>query len=274
MMPFFTSTIIIAIAAAAVSSAHRIHHTRVMRGLQTDTSINHSSMDMITSEMSNSTMDMQSSAINNNLSDDDYRCPVCGMSTMNMGYNNLNHVGFVNGQIIYTCGMAARSFGDYGFDLTDTAYLAANIAEFIVNPSDATNYAECRSSCDECTNGIKDPLTGDNVNTSNYQYVCLSNGQKIYFASAANRVKYLNNVKLEPRYLVNNTICQNTACADGESITALSAAAQAFVPETTSTNSSDSLGETGGTNAVIAVKAPMHTVFALTCVLTAISCMT
>ncbi|GMF36720.1 unnamed protein product [Phytophthora fragariaefolia] len=66
----------------------------------------------------------------------DGECPVSGMSTKDMCYDN--HISFANGQAIYTCGMAGRSFDDYSFDVTDTSNLAANVAKFIVNSTDAS----------------------------------------------------------------------------------------------------------------------------------------
>ena len=55
------------------------------------------------------------------------KCPSCGMSTTKMGYNNLNYVEFTNGQRIYSCGMEPRAFEAYPFQVTDTAYIAANM---------------------------------------------------------------------------------------------------------------------------------------------------
>ncbi|CEG46627.1 conserved hypothetical protein [Plasmopara halstedii] len=231
-MRAYTSYVALAIAAAEFSSSygHRLHHSHVARHLQ---------MDMEMSPSMNMT-----SAQNASLSDEEYSCPVCGMSTKDMGYNNLNHIGFVNGQTIYTCGMAPRSFDDYSFELTDTAYLAANVAEFIINSTDASAYAECENTCDECEDGIRDPVTGDNITTSNFQYVCLNNGQKIYFASLSSKDEYLSNVNSEPRYLVDSIICGNSTCADANNITSLSLAAQAFVPELDKSNDSGAAGNT------------------------------
>ncbi|GMF35794.1 unnamed protein product [Phytophthora lilii] len=222
--------------AVSATSAHRMHHSHAMRGLQDMSGMDMSSMDMKSSSTSSSTMDMSmtmdmsssSTATTGSVSSEDFKCPVCGMSTKDMGYDNLNHIGFAHGQTVYTCGMAARSFDDYTFEVTDTAYLAANVAEFIINSTDATTYAECSDSCDECADGIKDPVTGDDITTSNYQYVCLNNGQKIYFASTASKNEYLTKVNSEPRYLVDSIICEIKTCSDAENITVLSAAAQAF----------------------------------------------
>ncbi|KAG7376290.1 hypothetical protein PHYPSEUDO_013792 [Phytophthora pseudosyringae] len=270
-----SSYMAVAFAAAAVSSAsaHRMHHSHAMRGLQMDMS----SMDM-TSSTSSSTMDMSmdmsssSTTSSAATSDEDYTCPVCGMSTKDMGYDNLNHIGFAHGQTIYTCGMAARSFDDYSFDVTDTTYLAANVAEFIVNSTDATAYAECKDSCDECADGIKDPVTGDDVTTSNYQYVCLTNGQKIYFASTASKNEYQNSVNSEPRYLVDNIICENETCSDAENVTVLSAAAQAFVPDlSASSRSSGSSAAASGSSAAVSVNSPASLVFAVASVLAALA---
>ncbi|CAI5743223.1 unnamed protein product [Peronospora destructor] len=223
--------ICIAIASAAdcTATAQRIHPSHVVRRLQ----MNMSGMGMTPSTS------MEKTA-SNTTSNDDYKCPVCGMSTKDMNYDNLNHIGFVNGQLIYTCGMAPRSFDSYNMDHTDTAYLAANMAEFIVDSTDTTAYAECKNSCEACADGIKDPITGDDVTMSNYQYVCLSNGQKLYFASTVSKNKYLSNVNLEPRYLVDSIICQNKTCSDAENITELSAAAKAFMPDLLTSSSSGS----------------------------------
>ncbi|CAI5702449.1 hypothetical protein KXD40_003376 [Peronospora effusa] len=235
----------IALAGAAdfTAIAHHIHSSHVVRRLEMDMS----GMDMTPSTL----MEKKASSTT---SDDDYKCPVCGMSTKDMNYDNLNHIGFVNGQIVYTCGMAPRSFDGYKMDYTDTAYLAANMAEFIVNITDITAYAECENSCEACGDGIKDPVTGDNVTTSNYQYVCLSNGQKLYFASTTSKNKYLTNVNLEPRYLVNSIICHNKTCLDAEKITELSAAAKAFVPDLLTSNNRGS-AIASDSSAAVSVKA-------------------
>ncbi|KAI9913003.1 hypothetical protein PsorP6_004909 [Peronosclerospora sorghi] len=229
-------------AAVSTASAHDTYHSYVFRILQTeDSSMNMSSMNMSGKKMSG--MDMASSTSTqptnaNTTSDKDFKCPVCGMSTKDMGYDNLSHMDLTNGQRVYTCGMTARSFDGYDTDLTDTVYLSINVAEFIVNSSDATEYAKCNASCDECSNGIKDPVTGDDVTSSNYQYVCLKKGQKIYFASAASKNEYLSKVNSKPRYLVDHIICENAPCPNAENVTLLSAAAKSFVPELATRNSS------------------------------------
>ncbi|KAL3667167.1 hypothetical protein V7S43_008103 [Phytophthora oleae] len=275
------SYIAITFAAAASSSvsAHRMHHSHAMRGLQMDMSSS-TSMDMTSSSTSSSTMDMSmsmdmssSTTTSTTTSDEDYTCPVCGMSTKDMGYDNLNHISFAHGQTVYTCGMAARSFDDYSFELTDTAYLAANVAEFIVNSTDATTYAECKDSCDECANGIKDPVTGDDVTTSNYQYVCLNNGQKIYFASTANKNEYLNSVNSEPRYLVDSIICENETCSDAENITVLSASAQSFVPDLSASGGSGSSATASGSSDALSMNSPSSLAFAVASVLAVVAAM-
>ncbi|OWZ06116.1 Alpha kinase, partial [Phytophthora megakarya] len=187
------------------------------------------------------------------VSSTDYTCPVCGMSTLDSGYDNENYVVMANGQRVYSCGMAARTFSDYSFEVTDTAYLAANMAEFIVNQTDATAFAECTNACDECAAGVSDPVSGASVTTDNYQYVCLKNGQKIYFASQTNKNAYLEAVNSEPRYLVDSVICSGATCSDATNITTLSAAAQSFVADTStaaapSTSSSSTATESETTS--------------------------
>uniref|UniRef100_A0AAV1UEF7 Copper transport protein n=1 Tax=Peronospora matthiolae TaxID=2874970 RepID=A0AAV1UEF7_9STRA len=161
----------------------------------------------------------------------DYTCPVCGMSTLDSGYANENYVTMTHGQKIYSCGMAARPFPAYSSDSTDTAYLAANMAEFIVNQTDVDAYAKCTSACDECVDGTFDPVSGAAVKTDKYVYVCLKNGQKIYFASQVNKNSYLTGVNKEPRYLVDGIICAGSTCSDATTITTLSPAAQSFVAD-------------------------------------------
>ena len=167
-------------------------------------------------------------------STDDHTCPVCGMSTLDSGYDNANYVTLTHGQKIHSCGMAARSFPSYGAKLTDTAYLAANVAEFIVHPTDASAYAKCSRTCDECADGINDPMSGAAVTTDTYVYVCLKNGQKIYFASQANKNAYLSSVQTEPRYRVDAVMCEGAPCSDATTVTTLSPAAQRFVPDLSS----------------------------------------
>ncbi|TYZ64755.1 hypothetical protein PybrP1_004298 [[Pythium] brassicae (nom. inval.)] len=169
----------------------------------------------------------------------DYKCPACRMSTMKMGYSNANYVELTNGQRVYSCGMAPRTFPDYTFPSTDSAYIAANMAEFVVNKTDAENYELCEKSCPECTTGILDPISGAKVTTENFQYVCLLNGQKLYFASETTKAEYLNKVNQSPRYLVEKTICKSATCADATQITTLSAAAKDMKPDL-STGSSPS----------------------------------
>ncbi|KAE8897186.1 hypothetical protein PF005_g9420 [Phytophthora fragariae] len=181
----------------------------------------------------------------------DYTCPVCGMSTLDSGYDDENCVAMQHGQTVFTCGMAARSFDAYDFDVTDTAYLAANMAEFIVNQTDASAYAKCEDKCAECADGISDPVSGDTVTSDNFVYVCLKNGQKIYFASQDNKNTYLASVSSEPRYLVDSVICSKATCSDATNITTLSPAALSFVADyssasasgTTSTSSSSTATE-------------------------------
>ncbi|CAI5736809.1 unnamed protein product [Hyaloperonospora brassicae] len=170
------------------------------------------------------------------VSSTDHTCPVCGMSTLDSGYANANYVTLTHGQKIYSCGMAARPFPSYGPKLTDTAYLAANMAEFIVNPTDGSAYAKCSSTCDECADGVNDPMSGAAVKTDTYVYVCLKNGQKIYFASQANKNAYLTSVKTEPRYRVDTVICEGAPCSDATAVTTLSPAAQRFVPDLSSSS--------------------------------------
>ncbi|CAH0481894.1 unnamed protein product [Peronospora belbahrii] len=245
---------VVAITGAAVSTvtAHGMHHSHNVRKLLADMS----GLDMTASSL----MGEITSATTPE--DEEYNCPVCGMSTKDMGYDNLNYIDFANGQTVYTCGMAARSHKDYEIDLTDTAYLAANMAEFIVNSSATEEYAECENSCEECEDGIKDPVTGDDVTTSNYQYVCLTNGQKLYFASTASKDKYLSNVNTKPRYLVDSIICENKTCSDAENITVLSAAAEAFTPDLTTVNSSDSSFASDSSDATI-VKSSVSLILAI-----------
>lgn len=161
----------------------------------------------------------------------DYTCPVCGMSTMDSGYDNSNYVGMANGQKIYSCGMAPRSFDSYSTEVTDTAYLATNMAEFIVNQTDSDAYAKCTNACPECADGIEDPVTGSSVSTMNFVYVCLMNGQKIYFASQSNKNSYLTSVNTEPRHLVESVICSSATCSDATTLKTLSPAAQNFVAD-------------------------------------------
>ncbi|CEG40902.1 hypothetical protein F443_05013 [Plasmopara halstedii] len=172
----------------------------------------------------------------------DYTCPVCGMSTMDNGYDNNNYVSMINGQKIYSCGMAPRAFESYNTEVTDTAYLAANMAEFIVNQTDADAYAECKNTCTECADGINDPVSGDVISTDSFVYVCLVNGQKIYFASQSNKNLYLTNVNTEPRYLVDNVICSGSTCADAKTLTTLSPAAQNFVADFSTAPTTPSIG--------------------------------
>lgn len=159
-----------------------------------------------------------------------YNCPVCGMSSMYSSFANTNYVSLENGQRFYTCGMAAHSFADYSFSTTETSYLAANMAEFIVSEKDSDNYSDCDNSCDECADGIYDPVSGDQVTTANFHFACLLKGQKIYFASLESKNTYLRKVNQEVRYLVNNSICGGSACSDATRITKLSAAAASMVP--------------------------------------------
>ncbi|RLN51523.1 hypothetical protein BBJ29_002262 [Phytophthora kernoviae] len=181
-------------------------------------------------------MQMHRDLASSSVSSTDYTCPVCGMSTLDSGYDNENYVTMVNGQKIYSCGMAARSFSSYDADLTDTSYLAANMAEFIVNQTDSNAYADCKNECTECSTGIDDPVSGDAVTTDNYVYVCLKNGQKIYFASQDNKSTYLTSVNSKPRYLVDGIICSGATCSDATTVTTLSPAAQSFVADLSSTS--------------------------------------
>ncbi|KAG7398056.1 hypothetical protein PHYBOEH_011787 [Phytophthora boehmeriae] len=180
-------------------------------------------------------MQMHRGLASSSVSSTSYTCPVCGMSTLESGYDNENYVTMANGQKIYSCGMEPRSFEAYSGTLTDTSYLAANMAEFIVNQTDADAYSECANECTECAAGINDPVSGDAVTTDNFAYVCLTNGQKIYFASQDNKNSYLSSVNSEPRYLVDDVTCSGATCSDATTITTLSPAAQSFVADLSST---------------------------------------
>jgi len=167
-----------------------------------------------------------------------YTCPVCGMTSTYADYNNENYVALTHGQRVYTCGMAARTFTDYSFKSTDTAYLAANMAAYVVNATATDDYSDCEDACTECADGLYDPISGEQVTTDNYHYVCLLKGQKIYFASLANKNTYLSNVNQEVRYAVNTSVCADSTCSDATQITTLSAAAAAMVPEIESSSGS------------------------------------
>ncbi|GMF11072.1 unnamed protein product [Phytophthora lilii] len=167
----------------------------------------------------------------------EYECPVCGMSTKDYGYDNNNYVAMKHGQMIYSCGMGPQSTSEYSFKVRNVEYLAANMAEFIVNPTDK-DYSGCEDSCSECAGGIKDPVTGDAVTESNYVYVCFEKGQKLYFASHENRKAYLDSVSSSPRYLVDDVICSGSTCPDATKITALSSAAKSFAADYSSMSGS------------------------------------
>ncbi|EGZ21856.1 hypothetical protein PHYSODRAFT_313872 [Phytophthora sojae] len=162
----------------------------------------------------------------------DYECPVCGMTS-----NTAYYVAMTNGQKIFACSMGPQSTADYSFKVRNAAYLAANMAEFIVNPTE-DDYTSCEDACPECADGIKDPVTGNPVTTDNFVYVCLDKGQKIYFASHDNRKAYLANVNSKPRYLVDDVLCAGTSCSDATAITTLSSAAVSFVSEYSSASGS------------------------------------
>lgn len=102
-----------------------------------------------------------------------------------------------------------------------------------MNKSDAENYALCANSCPECASGVTDPISGDKVTTENFQFICLLNGQKLYFASEKTKFEYLSSVNKSPRFLVDKTICKGAECADAKQITELSAAAKAMKPDLT-----------------------------------------
>lgn len=105
-----------------------------------------------------------------------------------------------------------------------------------MNKTDDENYSLCENSCPECANGITDPVSGDTVTTSNFQYVCLLNGQKVYFASEKTKFEYLSNVNKDVRYLVDKVMCTGTECSDAKQITKLSAAAQSMKPDLTASS--------------------------------------
>nr|CCA18015.1 conserved hypothetical protein [Albugo laibachii Nc14] len=156
----------------------------------------------------------------------EHKCPACGMSTIEFGYDNQNYVVFNNGQRVYTCGMDPRSFSGYSFDVSDTSYIAANMAEFIQSPDDP----QCAKGCPECiTENINDPIDNTKVTPINVQSICIKNGQKIYFSSAERRQKYLGQVNKEPRHLVQKAVCKNAPCADLDKIQDLSKASKDFV---------------------------------------------
>ncbi|DAZ98371.1 TPA: hypothetical protein N0F65_000690, partial [Lagenidium giganteum] len=180
-----------------------------------------------------------------------FKCPVCRMSTMGYGYNNTNYVQFQHCQRLYTCGMLPRKIpgSSWTFDVTDTSYLGANVAEFVVNKTDVTGFALCKNECPECADGIKDPVSGDTVASSSFHYVCLSNGQKIYFASHENRNEYLTNVNKKIRYLVAKMVCSGAECSDAFKGTELSAKAAAMVPDlSTSPDGSAAASRASSTN--------------------------
>ncbi|GLD99230.1 hypothetical protein PINS_up007948 [Pythium insidiosum] len=162
-----------------------------------------------------------------------FKCPECRMSTMGMGYNNEFYVELMHGQRVYTCGMAPRELDDNDFKSTDTAYVGANMAKYIVAKSDKENY-KCDSECPECTSGkmdLMDPISGAAITADNFKIVCLKNGQKIYFASDETRKQYLNKVNTAPRVAVNSMICKKEKCSDADQIKVLSPDALAFKPQ-------------------------------------------
>ncbi|KAJ0409921.1 hypothetical protein P43SY_005815 [Pythium insidiosum] len=160
-----------------------------------------------------------------------FKCPECRMSTMGMGYNNEFYVELAHGQRVYTCGMAPRQLDDNDFESTDTAYVGANMAKYILAKSDKENY-KCDDACPECAGGgLKDPMSGAAVTADNFKIVCLTNGQKIYFASDETRKQYLNKVGQAPRVAVASMICKKDKCSDAELIKNLSPDAKAFKPQ-------------------------------------------
>lgn len=190
----------------------------------------------------------------NSTSTTDYTCPICGMSTMDMGYDDHNYVELTNGQRVYTCGMDAYTHDDYSFAVTDTSYLAANMAEFV------TSTSSCDNSCDECADGIADPVSGATISADSFEFVCLTHGQKIYFASAATKAAYLGNVTSEVRYLVEDVICSSATCSDATEITKLSTAASsadltsAASSASGSSATAGSVGSSSGSSGALSVR--------------------
>lgn len=167
-----------------------------------------------------------------------YKCPVCGMSTMDFGYDNANYVELDNGQRVYTCGMDPQEVSGYSFEVTDTSNLAANMAAYVVNETDST-FSKCNTTCSKCADGdLLDPISGDNVTEDNFHYVCLKKGQSIYFASATTKDTYLANVNQAPRYAVKSVVCEGATCSDATKITTLSAAASSMKPLLSTASSS------------------------------------
>lgn len=130
-------------------------------------------------------------------------------------------------------------------------------AEFVVNKTDAENFALCENSCPECAAGVLDPISGAKVTTDNFQYVCLLNGQKLYFASETTKFEYLSKVNQAPRYLVEKTVCKGATCSDATQITTLSAAAKAMKPDLSaaSTSTTPSPGTTPAAGSTTSVPA-------------------
>lgn len=85
--------------------------------------------------------------------------------------------------------------------------------------------------------------------------MCLNKGQKVFFASEANKAKYLENVNKDVRYLVTNTICSLVVCQDAMKITVLSPAAKAFTPKsqlkTSSSNKNAQTDQSGNSGNLV-----------------------
>lgn len=103
----------------------------------------------------------------------------------------------------------------------------------MVNKTDTENYSMCENSCPECANGLTDPISGEKITSTNFQFVCLMNGQKLYFASDKSKFEYLGKVNQSPRYMVDKVICTGTECSDAKQITVLSTMAKAMKPDLT-----------------------------------------
>ncbi|KAF1784660.1 Ctr copper transporter [Phytophthora cactorum] len=176
------------------------------------------------------------------VSSTDYTCPVCGMSTLDDGYDNENYVVMTHGQKIYSCGMAPRSFDPYSFEVTDTAYLAANMPNLSSTRRTLRPTPSARTLAPSARTASVTPCLETRSPPTTTCTCVLPEAKKIYFSSQDNKNSYLTSVNTEPRYLVDSVICSGATCSDATNITTLSPAAQSFVttaPSSDTTTESD-----------------------------------
>ncbi|CAK4085816.1 unnamed protein product [Aphanomyces euteiches] len=143
---------------------------------------------------------------------DDKHCPLCNMFATD--YNLTWFTELNNGQRIYTCGMTdGTQYKNGKNSFSHSSLVGATLGSLVVE--DGTG---CNNTCPECndptTSPVLDPISGSKISSTNFTYLCLKRGQKIYFESNATKSTFLSGSNSKSYFSVKALTCNNATCPD------------------------------------------------------------